>query len=234
MFQFQSSSQGGATPSPVEVQLVELDDEQLVIVTGGIIPVGGWASANMLAIPVGGWCGSRAGFARPCPAGAAADSTRRWKEAALGPGRSSTSWRYTRGPGLAGALLVGARGRLLARRRRSASPALGVHHLEGHLLSPFLSVGSAELPLRRARSSPAATRSCSHVDGRRAATALLGDDASTTLPARPSTSRPSCSASATPAGRRWPRLRRVRRPRRRTPCRGRCCSATRSTSPSPA
>jgi N6-L-threonylcarbamoyladenine synthase len=45
---------------------------------------------------------------------------------------------YTQGPGLAGALLVGASvasalGFALAR------PVLGVHHLEGHLLSPLLS-----------------------------------------------------------------------------------------------
>jgi len=44
---------------------------------------------------------------------------------------------YTRGPGLAGALLVGA-GVAVALAAGLGKPALGVHHLEGHLLSPFL------------------------------------------------------------------------------------------------
>ena len=44
---------------------------------------------------------------------------------------------YTSGPGLAGALLVGASvGRSLAWALRI--PAIGVHHLEGHLLAPIL------------------------------------------------------------------------------------------------
>ena len=45
---------------------------------------------------------------------------------------------YTRGPGLAGALLVGA-GVACALGAALGRPVLGVHHLEGHLLSPFLS-----------------------------------------------------------------------------------------------
>jgi len=44
---------------------------------------------------------------------------------------------YTRGPGLAGALLVGA-GVAVALGAALGKPTLGVHHLEGHLLSPFL------------------------------------------------------------------------------------------------
>ena len=47
---------------------------------------------------------------------------------------------YTRGPGLAGALLVGA-GVAVALAAALGKPALGIHHLEGHLLSPFLSAG---------------------------------------------------------------------------------------------
>ena len=50
---------------------------------------------------------------------------------------------YTRGPGLAGALLVGA-GVACALAASLQRPAIGVHHLEGHLLSPFL---SADPPL---------------------------------------------------------------------------------------
>ena len=50
---------------------------------------------------------------------------------------------YTRGPGLAGALLVGA-GVACALGAALDRPVLGVHHLEGHLLSPFLSVDPPE------------------------------------------------------------------------------------------
>ncbi len=52
---------------------------------------------------------------------------------------------YTAGPGLAGALLVGAsvaEGFALAR----GIPALAVHHLEGHLLSPLLSADPPAFP----------------------------------------------------------------------------------------
>ncbi|RZL53748.1 MAG: tRNA (adenosine(37)-N6)-threonylcarbamoyltransferase complex transferase subunit TsaD, partial [Variovorax sp.] len=52
---------------------------------------------------------------------------------------------YTRGPGLAGALLVGA-GVACALGAALDKPVLGVHHLEGHLLSPFLSADAPEFP----------------------------------------------------------------------------------------
>ncbi|SEL87777.1 O-sialoglycoprotein endopeptidase [Variovorax sp. YR750] len=52
---------------------------------------------------------------------------------------------YTRGPGLAGALLVGA-GVACALGVALGKPVLGVHHLEGHLLSPFLSADPPEFP----------------------------------------------------------------------------------------
>jgi N6-L-threonylcarbamoyladenine synthase len=52
---------------------------------------------------------------------------------------------YTRGPGLAGALLVGA-GFAVALAAALACPTLGVHHLEGHLLSPFLSPDPPQFP----------------------------------------------------------------------------------------
>jgi N6-L-threonylcarbamoyladenine synthase len=52
---------------------------------------------------------------------------------------------YTQGPGLAGALLVGAAiASSLAYALRI--PAMGVHHLEGHLLSPLLSTPAPEFP----------------------------------------------------------------------------------------
>ena len=52
---------------------------------------------------------------------------------------------YTRGPGLAGALLVGA-GVACSLAAALGKPAMGVHHLEGHLLSPFLSADPPEFP----------------------------------------------------------------------------------------
>ena len=52
---------------------------------------------------------------------------------------------YTRGPGLAGALLVGS-GVACALAAALGKPAIGVHHLEGHLLSPFLSADPPQFP----------------------------------------------------------------------------------------
>ncbi len=52
---------------------------------------------------------------------------------------------YTRGPGLAGALLVGS-GVACALAAALGKPVLGVHHLEGHLLSPFLSADPPSFP----------------------------------------------------------------------------------------
>ena len=52
---------------------------------------------------------------------------------------------YTRGPGLAGALLVGA-GVACALGAALGKPVLGVHHLEGHLLSPFLGSDPPQFP----------------------------------------------------------------------------------------
>ncbi len=52
---------------------------------------------------------------------------------------------YTRGPGLAGALLVGA-GVACALGAALDRPVIGVHHLEGHLLSPFLSADPPQFP----------------------------------------------------------------------------------------
>jgi len=52
---------------------------------------------------------------------------------------------YTEGPGLAGALLAGA---AFARSLAHALgvPAFGIHHLEGHLLSPLLSARAPKFP----------------------------------------------------------------------------------------
>ena len=52
---------------------------------------------------------------------------------------------YTRGPGLAGALLVGA-GVACSLAAALERPAVGIHHLEGHLLSPFLATDPPAFP----------------------------------------------------------------------------------------
>ena len=52
---------------------------------------------------------------------------------------------YTRGPGLAGALLVGAAS-ACALAASLGRPVMGIHHLEGHLLSPFLSDDPPQFP----------------------------------------------------------------------------------------
>lgn len=52
---------------------------------------------------------------------------------------------FTQGPGLAGALLVGS-GVACALAAALDKPVLGVHHLEGHLLSPFLSSDPPTFP----------------------------------------------------------------------------------------
>jgi N6-L-threonylcarbamoyladenine synthase len=52
---------------------------------------------------------------------------------------------YTQGPGLSGALLVGA-SIACATAYALDIPAIGIHHLEGHLLSPLLSDPAPEFP----------------------------------------------------------------------------------------
>jgi N6-L-threonylcarbamoyladenine synthase len=52
---------------------------------------------------------------------------------------------YTQGPGLAGALLVGA-GFANALAFALGKPAIGVHHMEGHLLSPLLAEPRPSFP----------------------------------------------------------------------------------------
>jgi len=58
---------------------------------------------------------------------------------------SLTAIAYTEGPGLAGALLVGA-ATAHGLARALGIPAIGVHHLEAHLLSPLLSRPAPAFP----------------------------------------------------------------------------------------
>jgi N6-L-threonylcarbamoyladenine synthase len=59
--------------------------------------------------------------------------------------RDVAALAYTQGPGLSGALLVGA-SIACALAYALDIPAVGIHHLEGHLLSPLLSDPAPEFP----------------------------------------------------------------------------------------
>jgi N6-L-threonylcarbamoyladenine synthase len=65
--------------------------------------------------------------------------------------QTQTSWQdiegiaYTQGPGLAGALLVGATA-AVGLATALDLPVVGVHHLEGHLLSPLLAADPPSFP----------------------------------------------------------------------------------------
>jgi len=61
------------------------------------------------------------------------------------PTDSITAIAYTQGPGLVGALLVGA-GFAKALAHAWQIPAIGVHHMEGHLLAPFLDQTHPKFP----------------------------------------------------------------------------------------
>ncbi len=66
------------------------------------------------------------------------------KDSGISPGRVD-GVAYTAGPGLVGALLVGAlTGRSLA--WAWSVPAIAIHHMEGHLLAPMLEAESPEFP----------------------------------------------------------------------------------------
>ena len=105
---------------------------------------------------------------------------------------------YTQGPGLAGALLVGASVANALGLRAGHSRSLGIHHLEGHLLSPLLADAAARVSVRRAarlrRPQPALCASAASATTRCSATRR------TTRPARPSTRPRSCSACRIPGG----------------------------------
>ena len=97
----------------------------------------------------------------------------------------------------------GAAGRRAPSRRSLAyaweCPAIGVHHMEGHLLAPLLEDDPPRVPVRRAAGFRAATPA-----RRGARPRALPDprrDRSMTRPARPSTRRRSCWACPTRAGR---------------------------------
>lgn len=66
-------------------------------------------------------------------------------EAAQSDAASIDGIAYTAGPGLIGALLVGA-GFAVGLAQAWGKPALGVHHLEGHLLAPLLEPDAPAFP----------------------------------------------------------------------------------------
>ena len=104
---------------------------------------------------------------------------------------------YTAGPGLIGALMVGAAlGRSLA--WAWGVPAVGVHHMEGHLLAPMLEPEPPEFPFVALLVSGGHTQLVAGRGHRPLPDA--GRVAGRCRRARPSTRPPSCSGCPTPAG----------------------------------
>ena len=106
---------------------------------------------------------------------------------------------YTQGPGLAGALLVGAS---VAASLGFALriPVIGLHHLEGHLLSPLLADPAPAFPFVALLVS--GRPYAAHAGRRRRRLRPARRNASTTPRAKRSTRPRSCSAWPIPAGRR--------------------------------
>src|SRR5437773_28793 len=107
---------------------------------------------------------------------------------------------YTQGPGLAGALLVGA---AVANSLAFGLGvrAIGVHHLEGHLLSPLLKKKHRLSRLSRCWFRGATRNSCAW---QASATTNCWAKPWTTPPGKPSTRQRNCSGSATRGGPRSP------------------------------
>ena len=105
---------------------------------------------------------------------------------------------YTRGPGLIGALMVGS---ALARSLAWALgiPAIGVHHMEAHLLAPMLEEPAPAFPFVALLVSGGPTMLVQV-----AATGCSGNRWMT-LPAKPSTRPPSCWSCPIPEGLHWKR-----------------------------
>jgi N6-L-threonylcarbamoyladenine synthase len=125
---------------------------------------------------------------------------------------------YTRGPGLAGRCWSAPAWPRAGRGARK--PALGIHHLEGHLLSPFLSADPPEFPFV-ACSFQAGTPIAR---GPRRWRLQLSATPSMTPQARPRQSAKLLGLGY-PGGPALAQLAEFGDPRP-SPCRGRCCSAT--------
>ena len=136
---------------------------------------------------------------------------------------------YTRGPGLAGALLVGA-GIGCALAAALGKPVLGVHHLEGHLLSPFLSVDPPQFPFIALLVSGGHTQ-LMQVQGV-GEYILLGETIDDAAGEAFDKSAKLLGLGYPPAARHWPSWRCMAMPRL-SPCRGPCCTAAIWTFPSP-
>jgi hypothetical protein len=137
---------------------------------------------------------------------------------------------YTAGPGLAGALLVG------ASFAEALAMALGcrrlpVHHLEGHLLSPLLAADRAALPFRR----PAGVGRPYAADarGRRRRLRTAGGVARRCGRRGLRQDRQAARPRLSPAGRNWRKLAETGR-RGASSCRGPCCTAATCPSAFPA
>jgi tRNA N6-adenosine threonylcarbamoyltransferase len=106
---------------------------------------------------------------------------------------------YTAGPGLIGALLVGA-GFARSLAYAWGKPAVAIHHLEGHLLAPLLEANAPAFPFLALLVSGGIR---SWLTSPRSAGTEFSAKRSTMPPARPSTRRPKCWDCPTPGVRRW-------------------------------
>lgn len=120
------------------------DETGAALYDAAVLERGGAAADGLLAHVVHSQTDLHAAYGGVVPELASRDHVRRIvplvREVLTRAGRRSEALgavAYTEGPGLAGALLVGAAfGHALALAR--GLPAIGIHHLEGHLLSPLL------------------------------------------------------------------------------------------------
>jgi tRNA N6-adenosine threonylcarbamoyltransferase len=120
------------------------DETGVALYDAAVLERGGAAADGLLAHVVHSQTDLHAAYGGVVPELASRDHVRRIvplvREVLTRAGRRTEALgavAYTEGPGLAGALLVGAAfGHALA--LAGGLPAIGIHHLEGHLLSPLL------------------------------------------------------------------------------------------------
>jgi len=128
------------------------DETGVALYDAGVLAHGAPPAQGLLAHVLHSQSDLHAAFGGVVPELASRDHVRRIvplvRETLTRAGRqydSLAAIAYTAGPGLAGALLVGAAfAHALALAR--AIPAIGIHHLEGHLLSPLLAQPAPVFP----------------------------------------------------------------------------------------
>ena len=128
------------------------DETGVALFDGAVLARGGAPAAGLLAHALHSQVAMHEAYGGVVPELASRDHLRRVVPLARAvlartglPVTAVDAIAYTEGPGLAGALLVGASfGEALA--LGLGRPAIGIHHLEGHLLSPLLSANPPAFP----------------------------------------------------------------------------------------